>query len=191
MSFSFKRENELLRERLSKLEATQISSNSSIISNESKISSNDHNQQQDSIIGDLDDLESNLSSHSISSSIAHETILNDQPKYFDRKRRLLAAEQQIPISETEILITKKFNSYKKACLDQIVDSLNQKAQAEQEENGEIDEHVIRTEENRDNEEEIVIKTNNNLTPPSTTTEKENEDEDIDIDHAKLADDDEH
>jgi len=179
-----RRENELLRERLSKLEAQQISSNSSTIS---KISSNDHNQQQDSTVGDLDDLESNVSSHSISSSIAHDTTMNDQPKYFDRKRRLLAAEQQIPTSETEILITKKSSPYKKACLDEIVDSLNQKAQAEQEENGEKDEHVIKQGENND-EEEIIITANNDLTPPSTTTEREDEDEDIDIDDGKLADD---
>jgi hypothetical protein len=137
----------------------------------------------------LDDLESNVSSHSISSSsVAHETTMNDQPKYFDRKRRLLAAEQQMSTSETEILITKKSSPYKKACLDEIVDSLNQKAQAEQEENGEIDEHVIKLEENNDDEEELVITTNNNLTPPSTTTEREDEDEDIDIDDGKLADD---
>jgi hypothetical protein len=180
-----KRENELLRERLSKLEAIQISSNSSTISNESKISSNDHNQQQDSTIADLDDLESNISSQSISSSVAHEIISNDPPKYFDRKRRLLAAEQQISTSETEILITKKSNPYKKACLDEIVDSLNQKAQAEQEENSEIDEHVIKVEEE---EEEKVITTNNNLTPPSTTTEREDEDEYIDIDDGKLTND---
>ncbi len=180
-----KRENELLRERLSKLEAIQISSNSSTISNESKISSNDHNQQQDSTIADLDDLESNISSQSISSSVAHEIISNDPPKYFDRKRRLLAAEQQISTSETEILITKKSNPYKKACLDEIVDSLNQKAQAEQEENSEIDEHVIKVEEE---EEEKVITTNNNLTPPSTTTETEDEDEYIDIDDGKLTND---
>jgi hypothetical protein len=117
----------------------------------------------------------------------HDTTMNDQPKYFDRKRRLLAAEQQIPTSETEILITKKSSPYKKACLDEIVDSLNQKAQAEQEENGEIDEHVIKQGENND-EEEIIITANNDLTPPSTTTEREDEDEDIDIDDGKLADD---
>jgi hypothetical protein len=172
IDFSLKRENELLRERLSKLEAKQISSNSSTISNGSKISSNEHNQQQDSIIADLDDLESNVSSH--------ESTTNDQPKYFDRKRRLLAAEKQIPTSETDILITKKSSPYKKACLDEIVDSLNQKAQAEQEENeeeenGEIDEHVMKQEENND-EEKIVI---------TSQTERENEDEDINIDDGKL------
>jgi hypothetical protein len=134
-----------------------------------KISSNDHNQQQESTMGDLDDSESNISSNSTSSIIAHETIINDQPKYFDRKRRLLAAEQQISIPETEILITKKFNSYKKACLDEIVDSLNQKAQAEQEENND-----------EEDEDERVLSTKKNFTSPSTTIERDDEDEDIDI-----------
>jgi hypothetical protein len=111
-------------------------------------------------------LESNVSS----SSITHETTVNDQPKYFDRKRRLLAAEQTIPLSESEILFTKKSSPYKKPCLDEIVDSLNQKAQAEQEENDEV---VIK------NDEEDP--TNNNSTPPST----EREDEDIDIENEKV------
>ncbi|CAF0738114.1 unnamed protein product [Adineta steineri] len=170
-----RRENEILRERISKLEATRVSSNSSTIS---KISSNDHNHQQDSTIGDLDDLESNISSNSTSSLIAHETVGNDQRKYFDRKRRLLAAEQQISIPETEILLTKKSISFKKACLDEIVDSLNQKAQAEREENNDDDEEIIKT-------------TKNTLTSPSTTIEREEEDdeEDIDIDDGKVVEND--
>jgi len=57
-------------------------------------------------------------------------IIVEQPKYFDRKRRLLAAEQQISPSEVDTLITKKCSPHKKACLDDIVDSLKQKAQAE-------------------------------------------------------------
>jgi hypothetical protein len=153
--FYFQRENELLRERLSKLETPKLSS-----SNSSTISKTSSNQQQDNTFADLDDLESNISS----SSIPHETIINDQPKYFDRKRRLLAAEQTIPSSENDILITKKSSPYKKPCLDEIVDSLNQKAQAEQEEN---DEDQIK---------------------PPTINEREDEDEDIDIENEKLADD---
>lgn len=109
-----KRENELLRQRLSKLEKTQISSNSSVISSESKISSDDHRQQHDNNLDNLDDLQSNISLHSVSSSsILHETILNDQPKYFDRKRRLLAGEQQISTSETEISLKKDLVHIKK------------------------------------------------------------------------------
>ena len=132
-------------------------------------------------------MESNVSSHSISSSITHETITNDQPKYFDRKRRLLAAEQSLPLTESEMLITKKSSPYKKPCLDEIVDSLNQKAQAEREENDESDEHLRKQRANND-EEEIMNTTNQNLTPPSTTTEREDEDEEVDIDHDKLVDD---
>ncbi len=127
------------------------------------MSPTDPHQQQDSVLGDLDDVESNVSSHSLSSSIAHETTMHDQPKYFDRKRRLLAAEQQMSTSENELSMTKKGNSYKKACLDEIVDSLNQKAQAGQEEN-------------------------NDLPAPSSTTEKEDEDEHIDIDDQKVTND---
>lgn len=186
-----KRENELLRERLSKLEAAQISSNSSTISNGSKFSSNENNQHQDSIVGDSDDLDSNVSLHSTSSIAAHDTTI-EQPKYFDRKRRLLAAEQQMSTSETETLITKKNSPHKKACLDDIVDSLNQKAQAERDEEaeteeGEIEEPQIKQEHN-DDDEEIIVGTNN-LTPPSTTTEREDEDEDIDIDDVKRTIDD--
>jgi hypothetical protein len=184
--FCVKRENELLRERLSKYEGTQISSNSSTISNGSH-----PNQQQDSIVGDSDDLDSNVSSQSTSSVVAHETTI-EQPKYFDRKRRLLAAEQQISPPEIDLLTTRKCSPQKKACLDEIVDSLNQKAQAEREEEdeqeeGEIEIHQIKQEQNEvDEEVEIIVETNNNLTPPSTTTtERENEDEDIDIDDAKL------
>ena len=76
---------------------------------------------------DPDDLESNLSS----SSMTQETIGHDQEKYFHRKRRLLAAEQTISLPENDYPLMKKCNSSKKSCLDQIVDSLNQKAQAEQ------------------------------------------------------------
>jgi hypothetical protein len=189
-----RRENELLRERLSKLEAVQISSNSSTISNASKFSSNDNNQQQDSIVGDSDDLDSNVSLHSTSSIVAHDTTI-EQPKYFDRKRRLLAAEQQISTSESDPIITKKSSPYKKACLDEIVDSLNQKAQAERDEEdepeeGEIEEHQMKQEQN-DDDDEIVIGQNNHFTPPSTTTEREDDDEDIDIDDVKPATDDDH
>ncbi|CAF2845900.1 unnamed protein product [Rotaria sp. Silwood2] len=194
-----RRENELLRERLSKLEAAQISSNSSTISNGSKFSSNDNNHQQDSIVGDSDDLDSNVSLHSTSSIVAHDTTI-EQPKYFDRKRRLLAAEQQISTSENDTLIIKKSSPHKKACLDDIVDSLNQKAQAERDEEdepeeGEIEDHQLKQEQNNNNnnddDEELVVETNHNLTPPSTTTEREDEDEDIDIDDAKLTVDDDH
>jgi len=147
-------------------------------------------------VGDSDDLDSNVSSHSTSSVVAHETTI-EQPKYFDRKRRLLAAEQQISPPEIDTLITKKCSPHKKACLDDIVDSLNQKAQAEkdeeneqeEEEEGEFEAIQIKQEENDD--EEIVVGTNNNLTPPSTTTEREDEDEDIDIDDVKLTVDDDH
>ncbi|CAF3727740.1 unnamed protein product [Rotaria socialis] len=189
-------ENELLRERLFKLEAAQVSSNSSTISNGSKFSLHDNNQQQDSIVGDSDDLDSNVSLHSASSIVVHDTTI-EQPKYFDRKRRLLAAEQQISTSELDALVTKKSSPHKKACLDDIVDSLNQKAQAERDEvdeteEGEIEEHQIKHEQN-DDDEDIVAGTNHNLTPPSTTTtEREDEDEeDIDIDDAKLTVDDDH
>jgi hypothetical protein len=140
-------------------------------------------------VGDSDDLDSNVSSHSTSSVVAHETTI-EQPKYFDRKRRLLAAEQQISPLEADLLTTKKCSPQKKACLDDIVDSLNQKAQAErveedeQQEEGEIENHQIKPEQNNiDEQEEIVVETNHHLTPPSTTTERE--DEDIDIDDAKL------
>ena len=183
-----KRENELLRERLSKYESTQISSNSSVISNGSN-----------NMIGDCDDLDSNVSSHSVSSTVTHE-ITNEQPKYFDRKRRLLAAEQEISPTENDTSLPKKCSPHKKACLDEIVDSLNQKAQAEkdeevEQEEGEMEVRLVREEKNEEDdesvhndeeeEEEIVIETNNNLTPPSTTTEREDEDEDIDIDDVKF------
>ena len=79
-------------------------------------------------------MESNLSS----SSINQETIGHDQGKYFHRKRRLLAAEQTISLCESDLSLMKKSNSSKKPCLDQIVDSLNQKAQAEQEDHDPID-----------------------------------------------------
>jgi hypothetical protein len=119
--------------------------------------------------------------HSTSSLVAHETTI-EQPKYFDRKRRLLAAEQQMSTLEIDTLLPKKSSPHKKVCLDDIVDSLNQKAQAErdeedEQEEGEIEEHQIKQEQNND-EEEIVV----TLNPPSTTTERE--DEDIDIDDVK-------
>jgi hypothetical protein len=186
-----RRENELLRERLAKLETLQISSNSSTISNGSKFSSNEINQQQDSLVGDSDDLDSNVSLHSTSSLVAHETTI-EQPKYFDRKRRLLAAEQQLSTAELDTLLPKKSSPHKKACLDDIVDSLNQKAQAEREEDdeqekGEIEEHQIKQEQN-DDEDEIILTMN----PPSTTTtEREDEDEDIDIDDPKPTNTDDH
>ncbi|UJR24637.1 hypothetical protein I4U23_006011 [Adineta vaga] len=167
-----RRENESLRERLSKLESIQVSSNSSTIS---KTSSNDHNQQHDCTIGDLDDFESTISTNSTSSVIAQETVVNDQRKYFDRKRRLLAAEQQISIPETEMLMTKKTSVYKKACLDEIVDSLNQKAQAEREDNNDDDDDDD-IEDNDDEEEEMVM---------TTINEREDEDEEIDIDDGKV------
>ncbi|CAF1652271.1 unnamed protein product, partial [Adineta ricciae] len=165
-----RRENELLRERLSKFESIQVSSNASTTS---KTSSHDHNQQHDSTIGDLDDLESTISSNSASSMMTQETTINDQRKYFDRKRRLLAAEQQIPILEADMLMAKKSGVYKKACLDEIVDSLNQKAQAEREENHNT---------NSDDDEK-------NFRSPSTTNEREDEDEEIDIDDGKIAEND--
>ncbi|CAF1073397.1 unnamed protein product [Adineta steineri] len=188
-----RRENELLRERLSKIENNQISSNSSTISNGSKFSSNENNPQHDSIAGDSDDLDSNVSSQSVSSSlVAHETT-NEQPKYFDRKRRLLAAEQQISTSETDTLVIKKSSPHKKACLDDIVDTLNQKAQAEKYDEDEQDENIIneleiKQEQNDDDddddeeeEEELLDETNNNNNnnnsePSSTTTTTEIEDE---------------
>jgi hypothetical protein len=138
-------------------------------------------------------LDSNVSSHSTSSIVAHETTI-EQPKYFDRKRRLLAAEQQISPPDIDTLTGKKSSPHKKACLDEIVDSLNQKAQAERDEEDEQEEGEIEIKEEQVDEEEIVVETNKNLTPPSTTTtttEREDEDEDIDIDDAKLTVDDDH
>lgn len=201
--FFIQRENELLRERLAKYDEAQISSNSSVVSN----GSNAH-QHRESVVGDSDDLESNVSSHSTSSVTAHETTI-EQPKYFDRKRRLLAAEQQISPSENETLNTKKNSPHKKTCLDDIVDSLNQKAQAEREEEDEQDEievHLIKQEqmddENENGDEDIPVQTNKDSTSPSTTTtttpipskerEDNDDDEDVDIDDTRLtvvADDD--
>lgn len=75
-----------------------------------------------------------------SSSLLHDSSMGDQGKYFHRKRRLLAAEQTISLGENDISMMKKSNSSKKPCLDQIVDSLNQKAQAEREDHEQIDEN---------------------------------------------------
>ena len=140
----------------------------------------------------MDDLDSNVSLQSISSVIGHDTTI-EQPKYFDRKRRLLAAEQQISGSENDVLVTKKASPHKKACLDDIVDSLNQKAQAErdeedEQENIDNDEHKKKQEPN-DDDEEIVVQTNNNVVSPSIATERE--DEYIDVDDAKPHVDDDH
>lgn len=117
------------------------------------MSSNDSHIHQESLNGDSDDLESNI-------SLSSTTTANEQPKYYDRKRRLLAAEQTISNGET-----KKFHSYKKACLDRIVDSLNQKAaQAEQEEN---------------HDDKFTSISEHNLTPPATTPERKQQDDDDD------------
>ncbi|UJR34176.1 hypothetical protein I4U23_021583 [Adineta vaga] len=184
-----RRENEILRERLSKLETNQISSNASTSSRRSKFSSNDNNPQHDSIVGDSDDMDSNVSSHSTSSLIAHETTI-EQPKYFDRKRRLLAAEQQISTLDNDGSLSKKSSPHKKACLDDIVDTLNQKAQAEREEDDEqveeeeiIDEQQIKQEVNDD--EEMIIETD----PQTSTSTEREDDEDIDVEDTKLTIDD--
>lgn len=155
-----KRENELLRERLSKYEGSQLSSNSSVISGH---------------LVDCDDVESNVSSQSVSSVVAHETTA-EQPKYFDRKRRLLAAEQELSPIENQMSMPKKSSPSKKTCLDQIVDSLNQKAQAEKSEDEEENEQTTNTElvkqEQTDDEQELNSK-------------ETSDDEDIDVDDVKF------
>ena len=132
----------------------------------------------------------------------NETIV-EQPKYFDRKRRLLAAEQQLSTSQSDVPVSKKSSPMKKACLDDIVDSLNQKAQAEREDDDiqaevrtvcqeELEEQQIKQEKLDEDEKEITEATNHTSTPPSTaTTEREDDDEDVDIDDPKLTVDDDH
>lgn len=201
------RENDFLRERLAKFEGSHLSSNSSTISNGSKLSPNDQNQQHDSFVGDSDDLDSNVSLHSTSSIIAHETVIHEQPKYFDRKRRLLAAEQHLSPTEVDPLGSKKNSPHKKACLDDIVDSLNQKAQAERDEDldqhegereeqlqGAINECEMKQEKADIERQDGTAATDNDDTPTFTaqTMEREEEDEEeIDVDDAKSIRDDHH
>jgi hypothetical protein len=204
-----------LRERVNKLEACQHSSNASSNSHASKCSSNEQQQQQqqqqqqDSLVADSDDWDSNISSHSTSSTINPDAVI-EQPKYFDRKRRLLAAEQQISPSDIDAGVTKKSNAHKKTCLDDIVDSLNQKAQAERDEDDEhqpddVEECLDEIEGNRTNDDQVDQDVNKSHTPTddtptgmlttTTTTpsqaEREEDDEDIDIDDPKLTVDDDH
>lgn len=176
------------------------------------MSCNDQNQHHDSVVGDSDDLDSNVSLHSTSSIIAHETVINEQPKYFDRKRRLLAAEQHLSSSDTDPLGAKKNSPHKKACLDDIVDSLNQKAQAERDEDldqhegeseeqlqGAIDECEMKHERADVEKQDYTGATNDDVTPAFTTRKMEREEEDgddeeeeeIDVDDAKSMRDDHH
>ena len=159
-------------------------------------------------MGDSDDLDSNVSLHSTSSIIAHETVINEQPKYFDRKRRLLAAEQHLSPSETDPLGAKKNSPHKKACLDDIVDSLNQKAQAERDEDpdqhegeseeqlqGAIDECEMKQEKADVEKEDCRVATNDDVPPTFTAQtmerEEEEDEEEIDVDDAKSIRDDHH
>ena len=142
--------------------------------------------------------------------MAHETTI-EQPKYFDRKRRLLAAEQQISPPEIDTLNMKKNSPHKKACLDEIVDSLNQKAQAEREDDDEQEQPQQRREEEDDDDDEgseievrlikqeqlnnedengdenLPVETSKDVTSPlaitpiPTTEQEEHEDDDEDVD----------
>lgn len=148
--------------------------------------------------------------------VNQETVV-EQPKYFDRKRRLLAAEQHLPTIEIDVPIVKKISSSKKACLDEIVDSLNQRAQAERDEDEEYrreeeveeEEDMAECQEDEDEtpmkggkldddeETEGMARAQNQSTPPSTTSDREDEEtnddeeEDVDIDEPKLTVDDDH
>jgi hypothetical protein len=224
-----RRENEVLRARLSKFEAQSSSFNcnnhgssklSSFSSSASMSPSQNHHSvpsghpfygnhpTHDSAV-DSDDLDSTASTHSSSSTMGTErtaTMIEQAQsvvptKYFDRKRRLLAAE---PLSDqlSSMMIPKKTSPHKKACLDDIVDSLSQKAQAEQEVDDEAaaeeeeEIHAVETEakeEIAEEDDEAVIvacrNTKNHSTPPSSTTERDDDDEDIDIEDIKLNDND--
>ena len=135
-------------------------------------------------------------------------MISEQPKYFDRKRRLLAAEQHLSASETDPLGAKKNSPHKKACLDDIVDSLNQKAQAERDEDldqhegeseeqlqGAIEECEMKQEKADVEKQDCTVATDNNATPTFTAQTMEREDEDneeeIDVDDAKSIRDDHH
>lgn len=200
------RENELLRERIAKLEKSQLAYRLNSKEDRKKVSSSE-NQSSENNNTDSDDLESTVSPHSSTSMATTETI-HEQPKYFDRKRRLLAAEQQMSTSQCEPIIAKKTSPLKKACLDDIVDSLNQKAQAEREDDednrveitdshDDAEEQQINKAKLDENEKETILAVNHTLTPPSTTTEREDDDdevdddEDIDIEDPKLTVDDDH
>ena len=188
---SEQRENEILRRRLSEFEMRQGPANSSLSSHGEKIASASPTEQHEDGVADLDDVGSNVSSRSTLSVSAQEaTIAFEQPKYFDRKRRLLAAEPHSVCAETEVSISRKTSPQKKTCLDDIVDSLNQKAQAEQEGEDDDDDHGAEARKQRETnvEEDFAIDTIENVRPLSARANDDDDDEEIDIEDGIMNDD---
>ena len=170
---------------MSELETRQGSTNFSLGSNGDKIASVSSTEQHEGGLADLDDVGSNVSSRSTLSVNAQESSLAfEQPKYFDRKRRLLAAEPPSISAETELSISRKSSPQKKTCLDDIVDSLNQKAQAEQEEEEDDEDHGAegRKQQETNVEEDFAIETIENV---RTVSERADDDDDDDDDDEEI------